>query len=46
MTVSPVFDLRKRARLHHAGHFDVLPEAKRGTGYLEPQVEFVDGRAD
>jgi lipopolysaccharide transport system ATP-binding protein len=37
---------RRHSRLHYAGHFDVLPEARRGTGFLEPQVEFVDGRAD
>jgi lipopolysaccharide transport system ATP-binding protein len=37
---------RRHARLHYAGHFDVLPEARRGTGFLEPQVEFVDGCAD
>jgi lipopolysaccharide transport system ATP-binding protein len=39
-------EYRRHSRLHYAGHFDVLPEPKRGTGYLEPQVEFVDGRAD
>jgi lipopolysaccharide transport system ATP-binding protein len=37
---------RRHSRLHYAGHFDVLPEARRGTGFLEPQVEFVDGSAD
>jgi lipopolysaccharide transport system ATP-binding protein len=37
---------RRHSRLHYAGHFDVLPEARRGTGFLEPRVEFVDGRAD
>jgi lipopolysaccharide transport system ATP-binding protein len=37
---------RRHSRLHYAGHFDVLPEAKRGTGFLEPQLEFVDGCAD
>ncbi|MFO1311869.1 MAG: ABC transporter ATP-binding protein [Burkholderiales bacterium] len=39
-------EYRRHSRLHYAGHFDVLPEARRGTGYLEPRVEFVDGRAD
>jgi lipopolysaccharide transport system ATP-binding protein len=37
---------RRHSRLHYAGHFDVLPEARRGTGFLEPEVEFVDGSAD
>jgi homopolymeric O-antigen transport system ATP-binding protein len=27
-------------RLHYAGHFDVLPEPHRGTGWLEPMAEF------
>ncbi len=36
---------KRHSRLHYAGHFDVLPEARRGTGFLEPQVEFVDGGA-
>jgi lipopolysaccharide transport system ATP-binding protein len=29
------------SRMHYAGHFDVLPEPRRGTGWLEPQVKFV-----
>ncbi len=37
-------DYKRHSRLHYAGHFDVLPEARRGTGFLEPNVEFVDGR--
>ncbi len=36
-------EYRRHSRLHYAGHFDVLPEARRGTGVLEPRVEFVDG---
>ena len=39
-------EYRRHSRLHYAGHFDVLPEARRGTGVLEPKVEFVDGRAN
>jgi lipopolysaccharide transport system ATP-binding protein len=27
-------------RLHYAGHFDVLPEPHRGTGWLEPLARF------
>jgi lipopolysaccharide transport system ATP-binding protein len=37
-------EYRRHSRLHYAGHFDVMHEPRRGTGYLEPQVEFVDGR--
>ena len=29
------------SRMHYAGHFDVLPESRRGEGWLEPQVKFV-----
>jgi lipopolysaccharide transport system ATP-binding protein len=36
---------KRHSRLHYAGHFDVLPEARRGTGFLEPHVEFIDGSA-
>lgn len=39
-------EYRRHSRLHYAGHFDVLPEARRGTGFLEPQIEFVDSRPD
>ena len=28
------------SRMHYAGHFDVLPEPRRGTGWLEPGVRF------
>jgi len=28
------------SRMHYAGHFDVLPEARRGTGFLEPDASF------
>ena len=38
-------EYRRHSRLHYAGHFDVLPEARRGTGFLEPQAEFIDGGA-
>jgi lipopolysaccharide transport system ATP-binding protein len=27
-------------RIHYAGHFDVLPEPHRGTGWLEPMAQF------
>ena len=28
------------SRMHYAGHFDVLPEPRRGAGWLEPDVRF------
>jgi len=28
------------SRMHYAGHFDVLPEARRGAGFLEPDASF------
>ena len=28
------------SRMHYAGHFDVLPEARRGVGFLEPDASF------
>ena len=28
------------SRMHYAGHFDVLPEARRGAGFLEPEASF------
>lgn len=28
------------SRLHYAGHFDVLPEPRHGSGWLEPDVRF------
>ena len=27
--------------LHYAGHFDVLPEPRRGSGWLEPAASFM-----
>lgn len=36
-------EYRRHSRLHYAGHFDVLPEARRGRGFLEPGVTFIDG---
>jgi lipopolysaccharide transport system ATP-binding protein len=38
-------EYRRHSRLHYAGHFDVMHEPRRGTGYLEPQVQFVDASA-
>jgi lipopolysaccharide transport system ATP-binding protein len=29
------------SRLHYAGHFDVFPEPRLGTGWLEPHARFV-----
>jgi lipopolysaccharide transport system ATP-binding protein len=31
----------RHSRLHYAGHFDVLPEPRRGSGWLEPAASFV-----
>jgi len=28
------------SRMHYAGHFDVLPKPRHGSGWLEPDVEF------
>jgi lipopolysaccharide transport system ATP-binding protein len=28
------------SRMHYAGHFDVLPEARHGVGFLEPDASF------
>lgn len=28
------------SRMHYAGHFDVLPEPRRGSGFLEPAARF------
>lgn len=30
----------RHQRFHYAGHFDVLPEPHRGTGWLEPMAQF------
>ena len=38
-------EYRRHSRLHYAGHFDVLPEARSGRGFLEPRIDFVDGVA-
>jgi lipopolysaccharide transport system ATP-binding protein len=35
-------EYRTHSRLHYAGHFDVLTEGSRGTGYLEPDARFVE----
>jgi lipopolysaccharide transport system ATP-binding protein len=35
-------EYRTHSRLHYAGHFDVLAERGRGSGYLEPDVRFVE----
>jgi lipopolysaccharide transport system ATP-binding protein len=35
-------EYRTHSRLHYAGHFDVLVEGGRGSGYLEPDARFVE----
>jgi lipopolysaccharide transport system ATP-binding protein len=32
----------RHSRMHYAGHFDVLGQARHGTGWLEPDAEFFD----
>lgn len=31
---------RRHSRMHYAGHFDVLPQARRGSGWVEPEASF------
>jgi lipopolysaccharide transport system ATP-binding protein len=35
-------EYRTHSRLHYAGHFDVLAKGPRGTGYVDPDVRFVE----
>jgi lipopolysaccharide transport system ATP-binding protein len=37
-------EYRRHSRLEYAGHFDVLPEARGGTGWLELDATFNDDR--
>jgi lipopolysaccharide transport system ATP-binding protein len=37
-------EYRRHSRLAYAGHFDVLPEPRAGTGWLEPRATFIDER--
>ena len=41
-------EYRRHSRAHYAAHFDVLPEPRRGAGWLEPEAAFVqiDARVD
>ena len=31
---------RRHSRMHYAGHFDVLPQPRRGSGWVEPEASF------